>query len=192
MEKEKILVVFGGKSAEHDISIITGIQALRNIDREKFEPFALYVSKQGEMFFGKKLENLESYINFSEKGLKKATFVSGNKALFLSKGKDKGFKKAFEVGCVLNCCHGLNGEDGTLQGLFELCGIPQTSPNVLSSAICMDKTIMKDVLRANSIKTPNSVSFSMFDFYFNQEGIFKEIENKLKFSQNPCFVKGSG
>ena len=58
MEKEKILVVFGGKSAEHDISIITGIQALRNIDRKKFEPFVLYVSKRGEMFFGKKLDKI--------------------------------------------------------------------------------------------------------------------------------------
>lgn len=187
MEKEKILVVFGGKSAEHDISIITGIQVLNKVDREKFDVFPLYLSRKGEMFFGKQLENLETYINFNEKAFKKATFLLGNKFLYLSKGK--AFKRAFEVGCVINCCHGLNGEDGTLQGLFELCGIPQTSPSVLSSAICMDKTIMKDVLRANRILTPNSVSFSMFDFYFNQEEIFEKIQNNLNFPNNPCFVK---
>ena len=59
MEKEKVLVIFGGKSAEHDISIITGLQTLKNIDREKYDVFPLYISRAGEMYFGRKLENFK-------------------------------------------------------------------------------------------------------------------------------------
>ena len=79
MKKEKVLVVFGGKSAEHDISIITGLQVLKNINREKYEVFPLYVSREGEMFFGKKLENYETYVNFNKKTFKKVAFKLGEK-----------------------------------------------------------------------------------------------------------------
>ena len=187
MEKEKVIVMFGGKSAEHDISIITGLQTLKNVDREKYDVFPVYLSREGEMFFGKKLENINTYFNFNSKNLKKVTFKTGSKNIFLGNGKT--FKKWFEVGCVILCCHGLNGEDGTIQGLFELCEIPYTSPNVLSSSICMDKIIMKDVLRANLIKTPDSFSFKKTDFYFNEKEILNEIEKKLGLFENFCFVK---
>lgn len=187
MEKEKVLVIFGGKSAEHDISIITGLQTLKNIDREKYDVFPLYISRAGEMYFGRKLENFETYINFNVKKFKKATFCPGNKFLYLQIGKT--FVKKFEVSCAVICCHGLNGEDGTLQGLFELCEIPQTSCNVMSSSICMDKIIMKDVLRANGIQTPRSISVSKTDFFLNENYMLDKIEDELGLFENFCFVK---
>lgn len=187
MEKEKVLVVFGGKSAEHDISIITGLQTLKNIDREKYDVFPLYISRAGEMFFGRKLEEFESYINFNRKKFKKATFCPGSKFLYLQIGTM--FVKKFEVSCAVVCCHGLNGEDGTLQGLFELCEIPQTSCNAMSSSICMDKIVMKDVLRANGIKTPKSVFINKTDFFLNEKSVLDKIEKELDLFENSCFVK---
>lgn len=184
MIKEKILVVFGGKSAEHDISIITGLQVLKNVNRNKFDVFPLYISKKGEFLFGKKLENFETYANFNENKFKKVAFIPGTKNIYF---KQAGLlKKGFEVDCMVMCLHGLNGEDGTVQGLFELCEIAYTSCNVVSSAICMDKAIMKDVLRANNILTPNNISFHKTEFYLEEEKFLKIVEKQFNFC---CFVK---
>lgn len=187
MEKEKILVVFGGKSAEHDISIITGLQVLKNVDRNKFDVFPIYVSRNGEMFFGKKLENLEAYAPFDKKKYKKVVFCAGSNRIYIEKFGV--LQKSFEVSCAVLCLHGLNGEDGTIQGVFELSQIPYTSANVLSSAICMDKIIMKDVLTANGIQTPKYFSFTKTEYYLETERVLNEIENSLSLFENACFVK---
>ena len=187
MKKEKVLVVFGGKSAEHDISIITGLQVLKNINREKYEVFPLYVSREGEMFFGKKLENYETYVNFNKKTFKKVAFKLGEKNIYIQ--SSFALRKSFEVSCAVLCLHGLNGEDGTVQGIFELSTIPYTSASVMSSAICMDKIIMKDVLVANKIETPLYHSFSKTDYYLETERILEETEKALSLYENSCFVK---
>lgn len=187
MEKEKVLVVFGGKSAEHDISIISGLQVLKNINRNKFDVFPIYISRDGEMFFGKKLENLETYANFNAKKFKKVAFCAGSNKIYIEKFGV--FQKSFEVSCAVLCLHGLNGEDGTVQGIFELSQIPYTSANVLSSAICMDKIIMKDVLNANKILTPKHTSLTKTDFYLETEKTLSKIEKSLKLYENSCFVK---
>lgn len=187
MKKEKVLVVFGGKSAEHDISIITGLQVLKNINREKYEVFPLYVSREGEMFFGKKLENYETYVNFNKKTFKQVAFKPGEKNIYIQSAF--AFRKSFKVSCAVLCLHGLNGEDGTVQGVFELSTIPYTSASVMSSAICMDKIIMKDVLVANKIETPLYHSFSKTDYYLETERILEETETALSLYENSCFVK---
>lgn len=187
MKKEKVLVVFGGKSAEHDISIITGLQVLKNINREKYEVFPLYVSREGEMFFGKKLENYETYVNFNKKTFKKVSFKLGEKNIYIQSSFV--LRKSFEVSCAVLCLHGLNGEDGTVQGIFELSTIPYTSASVMSSAICMDKIIMKDVLVANKIETPLYHSLSKTDYYIETERILEETEKALSLYENSCFVK---
>lgn len=187
MEKEKVLVVFGGKSAEHDISIITGLQVLKNINREKYDVFPLYVSRDGEMLFGKKLENYETYVDFNKKNFKCVAFRPGSKNIYIQSVGS--LRKAFEVSCVVLCLHGLNGEDGTVQGIFELSSIPYTSAGVMSSAICMDKIIMKDVLVANKIETPLYHSFSKTDYYLETEKTLEQTENVLSLYENSCFVK---
>lgn len=184
MKKEKILVVFGGKSAEHDISIITGLQVLKSINRSKFDVFPLYISKTGEFFFGKKLEDFKQYIKFNPKNFKKAIFIPGKQSIYFNTAGL--LLKGFEISCVVLCLHGMNGEDGTIQGLFELCEIPYTSCGVLSSSICMDKAIMKDVLKANKILSPKHIAFHKTEFYLEEEKFLKIVENKFNFS---CFVK---
>ena len=189
MKKENILVIFGGKSAEHDISIITGLQTIKNIDDTKYNIFPIYITRDGEMTFGKKLLNLSTYTNFSKSKLKIATFKIGDDNLYLSSFTK--FKKSFKVACAIICCHGLNGEDGTLQGVLELSKIPYTSSSVLSSSICMDKIIMKDILRANKILTPESFFIKKTDYYLDIEKNLKAIVKHLNLFENFCFVKPS-
>lgn len=203
MQKENVVVIFGGKSTEHDISIITGLQAFTNIDREKFNAIPLYISRKGEMFTGDKLGKIETYVNFSsnDKEIKRVSFTSGSDYLFLSKNypnivdknnkmsciNDKTrFKPALKVDCAVICCHGMNGEDGTLQGLLELSEIPYSSSNVLSSAISMDKIIMKDVFISNNIDTAKYKYFYKLDYKLDPKKILNELEQNLQY---PIFVK---
>lgn len=87
MQKENVVVIFGGKSTEHDISIITGLQAFVNMDREKFNAIPIYISRKGEMFCGDKLGKIETYVNFSskDKGIKRVSFLPGSDYIFASK-----------------------------------------------------------------------------------------------------------
>jgi D-alanine-D-alanine ligase len=190
MQKENVIVIFGGKSTEHDISIITGLQVFANIDREKFNAIPVYISRKGEMFTGNKLGKIETYVNFTsnDKQIKKVAFASGSDYLLASKNhvdKTK-FKPFLKVDCAVICCHGVNGEDGTLQGLLELSNIPFSSSNVLSSAISMDKIIMKDVFVANNIETAKYKYFYKIDYKLESKKILDELEQNLQY---PMFVK---
>lgn len=203
MKKESIIVVFGGKSTEHDISIITGLQVFANIDREKYNVKVVYISRTGEMFSGERLGKVSTFANFDkdDSKLKRVAFEPGSDYLFESKNykkimdkkrKKEGisnkikFKPIFKVDCAVICCHGVNGEDGTLQGIFELSGIPYTSSGVLASAISMDKVIMKDIFVANKINTAKYKYFYKMDYKLTSQNILDDIENKLKY---PVFVK---
>ena len=188
MKKENILIFFGGKSAEHDISIITGLQVLKNIDKTKYNAFPIYIYRNGKMFFGKKLNDFNTYINFNEKNLKRVAFKTASGQILIS---GCNFYKKLKIDCAIICCHGLNGEDGSLQGLLELSDIPYTSSDILSCSICMDKIIMKDILKANNIKTPDYAYFNKSDYYLNEKNILKNLKDKLNLFNNSCFVKPS-
>lgn len=193
MKKESIIVFFGGKSTEHDISIITGLQVLSNIDNFKYDVIPVYISKSGAMFTGKSLKLVATYFNFKDdnKKVQKVAFTSGSNMLFISKNssdlnKKSNFKPYKQIDCAILCCHGVNGEDGTLQGLLELSNIPYTSPNVLTSAVSMDKIIMKDIFVANKINTSKYTFFYRGDFKLNHTNVVKKVEKKLNY---PLFVK---
>lgn len=121
-------VVFGGPSDEHDISILTGLQAVHALKDVE----ALYWSKAGEWFQ-------------VETDAEAADFVDGpprrSKSIQLIAGPGQGFvaKRPFAISTVVNCCHGGPGEDGTLQGILDLAGLPYTGPGQAASALCMDK-----------------------------------------------------
>ncbi len=175
--RKKCLVLFGGKSVEHDISIITALQAVKNLPKE-FEPVLVYMDKNGIWWVGDNLSDIEIYKNFRKyaKNLKQVTMLLGERVL-LCKKKNK-FVHYCDIGVVLNCCHGRIGEDGCVSGIFNACDVAFSSSGVLSSAICMDKVVMKDILKANEIPTPEYV-------YFNR-CTYDRAKVKLKF---PVIVK---
>ena len=143
---KNIIVLFGGKSAEHDISLITGNLALNAIDEEKYNVYPIMVDKQNKWFYVKDFKN-----NIEKIGKKEEIFLKlGENNLYIKKGFLT--KKFIQVDCALLCHHGLNGEDGTIQSVLKLCGIPYTSSNILSSSITMDKVVMKMLFKIHFLE----------------------------------------
>lgn len=152
---KKILVLYGGKSVEHDISIITALQAMNAIkDSAKILP--VYITGKGEFVTAKNLLDVNIYSDFERlaKGRKNTTFQLG-KGCVVVRGKLS--VKKFYPDAALACNHGANGEDGTISALMELANIPYTCPNVECSSICMDKEITKIVLARHDIPTTDFV-----------------------------------
>ncbi len=171
---KNVAVVFGGKSVEHEISILTGVMALNSIEKDKFNPIPIYISKSGEWFTCNELFDLDGYKNLKIEKLKKVCFVQGDNTLYLIKGKK--LKKLESIFCVVNCLHGQRGEDGALSGLLEMCNIPYTSSGILPSAISMDKSLSSLVLSALKVPTLKSITISSVE---QVDTVVKELEFPL-------------
>lgn len=179
---KNIVVIFGGKSVEHDISIITGLQVVKNLNN-KHNVIAVYIARDGCFWTGEKLKKTKTFINFDTSNLNRCYFVPHSKKLYINKFfKDK----KINVDNVILALHGANGEDGTIQGLLELCEIPYTSAGVMGSALTMDKVMCKNILCAGGIKTPQFISFYASDWEINPKSILKEIKQKF---ENSVFIK---
>ena len=152
---KNVAVIFGGKSVEHDISILTGVMALNSIEKDKFNPIPIYISKSGEWFTSKELFDLDGYKNLKIEKLKRVCFLSGDNTLYMVKGKK--LKKLESIYSVVNCLHGERGEDGALSGLLKMCNIPLTSSSILPSAVSMDKGFSALVLSALKVPILKSV-----------------------------------
>ncbi|MBE7084172.1 MAG: D-alanine--D-alanine ligase [Clostridiales bacterium] len=151
-----VLVFFGGQSVEHDVSIITGVMTLNSIDKLKYEALPVYVTKSGDWVTGKELYDLDNYKKLDNKKLSKVSVIAGENRLYEIKGKR--LYKLTEVAVAINCMHGERGEDGSLAGLLSMCNIPLASPDMLSSAVAMDKAFTKIVAKALKIKVLPSVT----------------------------------
>ncbi|NLC16629.1 MAG: D-alanine--D-alanine ligase [Clostridiales bacterium] len=136
--KLNLLVFFGGKSCEHDISIITAHQAMDFIDESKYNIYPIYIDINGLFLHGKELKNFEFCKNIDYHKLQKVYLKPADRNIYY-----KNNKILCKADVALLCMHGLNGEDGTLQGMLEMSDIPYTSSSVLGSALGMDKIAMK-------------------------------------------------
>lgn len=156
--KKRVAVLFGGRSPEHDVSVITGLQALAAIDRSRFDPFPVYITLRGEWYTGEPLGERSSYLPTAEI-LDKCTRVRfdltpnslGTGVLIHESSGWLRREKTTEFDVALFAFHGLNGEDGTLQGAFELAHVPYTGPRALTSALWMDKASTKTLLAASGV-----------------------------------------
>lgn len=181
------IVFFGGKSAEHDISIITGLQVLENIDSSLYNIVPIYITRDGTMLYGKNLDKLETFKNFDEKKYKKVVFLSNDYNMYIK--STFGLKKIFDVDVAIICCHGLNGEDGTLQGMLELSNIPYTSSGVLASSTSMDKIVMKRMFEALCLPVVKWQELNVFEIEFNKLSLKSEIEDRVGKLNFPIIVK---
>lgn len=184
-------VVFGSRTAEHDISIVTGLQLLENVDTSKYDAYPIYISKTGEWFVGDALRDMKTYENFqpNSKSLTRVYLppVPGCNGLYepSSGGLFQKSKKVVELDCAILAMHGMHGEDGTLQGLFELADIPYSSSGVTGSAVGMDKIIMKAVFESMGLPVLPSKYYYRSDWKANSKGILTDAKT-LGF---PLFVK---
>lgn len=174
--KKNIFVFFGGKSAEHDISIITAIQTLNAADKTKYEIFPAYIDKTGQFWTGKKLFDLKTFVDFSPKqrGINHFVILSGEKKAAITKGKK--ITKLIDIDAAVLCCHGAGGEDGGLQGLLEMSDIPYSSSGVCSSAVCMNKKIMKDVFLSHKLPIVEHISVTREEFEQSPETVLCRVK----------------
>ncbi len=187
---KKIGVVFGGKSVEHEVSVITGMQVIENIDKSKYEVVPIYINKEGKWLTG---ESLKDYSTFKKGDFKdtKEILISpnhGDHNLYAHPDTVGLFgKKVLDsIDVVFPALHGTYGEDGSIQGLFELMDIPYAGGGVLASSVGMDKILMKDVYKANGIPVVDYHWFYRSHWKSDQDKIIRDIENKLVY---PVFVK---
>ncbi len=179
--KEKFLIIYGGKSVEHDISVITALQVMRNLP-DGYDFLPVYIDRDGIWWTAENLNEINIYDNFHKHAKKptQVTFSVGENLLLLKRHKK--FLPYVKVKAVLNCCHGATGEDGCLAGLLNCCFVPYTSCDVVSSALCMDKAVMKDILKANKISSASYLVLKYQQY---------DIENVLKKVKFPVIVKPS-
>lgn len=184
MEKLKLGVIFGGTSTEHDVSIVSGTAVIKNLNKNKYEVYPIYINKQGEWF----------KYQYNEKELKVGDEIEVTEKIDDICGYLKKLDKIFPV------LHGLGGEDGSIQGMFEILKIPYVGSKILGSSLCMDKVYAKIIFEKANIPQAEYIYIRKYnDEYIYIEKDFSEetynlfeitekISQKLEF---PIFIKPS-
>ncbi len=180
--KKKLGVIFGGNSVEHEISIITAIQAMENLDLKKYQVIPIYITKDGKFFSSTEFLNVDVFKQMEEIPNKynevELTKLDGE--LVIQEKKKKLFKSPVieKIDMLFPIVHGTNVEDGTLQGFIETLNVPYAGPTVLSGAVGQDKAVMKDVLTANKIDQVQYIWVTKAKSY---QEITKLVESELAY-----------
>ena len=188
--KLKIAIVFGGMSTEHEVSIISALQAMENIDKNKYDIYPVYIDKRGVFYYDEKILNdINTFKKPEEikKRCKKVIFVNEDEKVYIKKLSKKLFSKDIIslIDVVFPIVHGTNVEDGNLQGFFKTLGIPCVGSDCLSSALGMDKYVMKKFLKSENINVIDGSRYDIVD-YKNVDNIISDVEKKYGY---PVIVK---
>ena len=183
-------VIFGGVTCEHDVSVVTGLQLIENVDKSKYNVIPIYIHSDGRWFTGDPLFDAKIYKDFTfyEKLCDEALIPPTRKGLVIPKRGIFSKERFIPLDVVIPAMHGMNGEDGTLQGLLELANIPYTSSGVLGASVGMDKIIMKKVFEAHGLPVLPYTYFIREEWENNSEAVISKIESTLQY---PMFVKPS-
>lgn len=183
----KVGVIFGGESVEHEVSIISAIQAMNKMDEEKYEIIPIYITKDREWYTGDMLKDIDVYQDLNlikTYGTNVVLYYKdGSYVLQSKKGLFKRVVK--EIDIAFPIVHGTNVEDGVLQGYLQTIGIPFVGPNVYGAVAGQDKAIMKDIWKNANLPMTEYVWFYDVDYRNNPEEVLKKIK-KLKY---PLIVK---
>lgn len=158
--KKKIILIFGGKSYEHEISIKSAKSILKYIDKNKYDIKLIYINKNGKWYLCDNIEKLDDLVPIID---------------------NKIFNNCY---CVFPILHGNNGEDGKIQGYLDIINVPYVGCNLISSSLCMDKAFTKIILDKYNIKQANYIILNKNNY--NIDNIKKIIKDKIKY---PCFIK---
>ena len=183
-------VFFGGPSVEHEVSVITAMQAIQAMDPQRYEVIPVYTTKNGELYTGAHLAQLESYRNIPE-ALKQAQKVVLQKegkdvVLILAKQKRFGSSIVTVLDVALPIYHGTGGEDGVMQAHFERLGLPYTGPDVTSSAIGMDKWASKAMFKLHGVPCVEGVKVTQSQYFTDPEAAAQTIEKAVGY---PAIIK---
>lgn len=187
--KLKTAIIFGGKSVEHEVSVISGIQALLSMDTEKYEVIPVYMTKNNEMYVGEDVGKIESYkdIDALLKKSQRVIMVNDGKEVSLISYPARKFGKNIKIAIdvAFPVVHGTNVEDGALQGYLKTLGIPFVGCDVTASAIGMDKYIMKEVLKDADVPVLDAKLFTLSD-YADMNALVEKVEQNMGY---PVIVK---
>ena len=195
MSKLNIAVIFGSRSCEHDVSIISALQLIEAAKTAGFTVTPVYISREGLWYTGEALTQIETFREFNPmgKGITRVNLdVSANAGdLWAWPPQRAGlFAKVpapiAHIDVAIPVLHGLHGEDGTVQGLLEMANIPYASSGVLGSAVGMDKIAMKQMLRGAGYPVLDYVWLTRDQLKADREAIVERIEREIKY---PAFVK---
>ena len=188
--RTNVAVFFGGRSVEHEISVISASQAMHAINREKYNVIPVYISKQGKWYTGEKLFDIANYRDMNtlvkncEEVFMRPEF--GDYNLYRAKTKLFGSNIYAAIDVVIPALHGTNGEDGIFEGVLETIGIPYAGCNTVSSAIGMDKITMKMILKECGIPVVDYVWFTDKQWYKQKDALIEKIESQIGY---PVIVK---
>jgi len=187
-----IAVLFGGRSVEHDVSIVTGQQVIEALRKDHYEIVPVYISRDGKWYTGDpllKLDNFKDENIVNQDGVVSCVISPDvrHHGLILNPLAGRFSKSEIKrLDVVFPAIHGSHGEDGTLQGLFELADIPYVGCATLGSALTNDKILTKMVLRQSNVPVLDDVYLSREDWLTNPDAIIKQITSKFEY---PLFIK---
>ncbi len=183
-------VIFGGQSVEHEVSIISGNQALHALNKDKYNVVPIYLTKDNKFYTGEKLFDIKNYVDIPKllSECEEVLPYKGNKNVVLKRAKGKIFSNNIiqEIDVFMPVVHGTNVEDGTLQGYLEILGAPYTGCDVTASALGMDKFAMKTVLKEYGVNVLEAECVYSKEYRTNSDQVIKRIEEKIGY---PVIIK---
>jgi len=198
--KVRVGVVFGGRSGEHEVSLASAASVLNALDRSRFEPVPIGITREGRWLSGgdplralsdeaarRALGAGEADASVKRGLAERAGASAASGALARSsssEGLPSGLRQELDV--VLIMLHGPRGEDGAIQGMLELAGLPYVGAGVLGSALGMDKIAMKAAFRAHGLPIVDYVAASRHEWRHDRAGVERRVAERVGF---PCFVK---
>lgn len=185
--RQKVCVIFGGQSSEHEVSRVSAASVINNLDKEKYKILMLGITKKGKWYlYSGKAENLHNGAwEKDKKHLRSAVISPSTRDKGILVMNSDGTFKKIKIDVIFPVLHGIYGEDGTVQGLFELCGVPYVGCGVLASSVGMNKIYAKHIFDKAGLKQAKWLPVYTKDFD-KIDSIAGKIENELGY---PCFVK---
>jgi len=183
---KNVIILFGGQSAEHEVSVISGLQVMENIDRKKFTPYAIKLNKAGLFEYYPNLMSKTDYLKIKTQTVNFGKDEGG--AYFHASGL---LKEKVYIHAAYLAFHGGNGESGQIQGFLEVLDIPYTSPDVESSAVSMNKVITKQILLASKINSLEYQSVTDKEVKADVDNVIKNLKIKLPVIIKPAHLGSS-
>ena len=193
MDKLRLAVLYGSRACEHDVSIISGLQAAEAAEKAGYQVERVYIDRQGRWHMGEALKDIQFYQAFDpEKVTHVLPLGEAEKLVLIKYPSDKrslfasGRQVAAICDAVMPVLHGMNGEDGTLQGMLEMLDVPYTSAGVLGSAVGMDKIAMKLLFKGCGFPVLSAEWLERDEWARDGQAVIQKIEKALAY---PLYVK---
>lgn len=181
---KNVLVFFGGKSCEHDVSIITGVMTLNAIDKNRYNAIAIFVDKNGKWYTGESLSDLSFYKNLKYEKLKRCVLLPCDDRLYVLKSNK--LKPVCQIYSAINCMHGGYGEGGEYTAIIKNSKIPFVCPDLFASSLAMDKEFTKLALKSIGVNCLPFIKLVRDVYYLKKDYALGVVAKRFDF---PVVIK---